>query len=297
MKTVSVINYKGGVGKTTVTANLAAEMAHRGKKVLVIDLDPQTNLTFCFMTPEEWQLYYEKDKTIKSWFNAILRDKPNKPHFKDLTVKKCGIDIICSHLGLIEIDVHLAAGLGATFHQPWKYINTYSYIKRELSTLSDVYDIVLLDCPPNFSTVTRNALVASDYYVIPAKMDYLSTLGINQLRGEISNELVEPYNKRIDEDDECSKADYINPEFLGVIATMVKMRDYKLIDDQQRYKNQLIYNDITVFKNMVRESKIFPESMAQHKPTVLQYYYQDSYRNMVRELEQLTDEFMQRVGL
>ena len=62
MKVVSIINYKGGVGKTTITANLASEMACRGKRVLVIDLDPQTNLTFSYMKVEEWSTTYEKDK-------------------------------------------------------------------------------------------------------------------------------------------------------------------------------------------------------------------------------------------
>lgn len=68
MKAVSVINYKGGVGKTTVTANIASEMAYRGKKVLVIDLDPQTNLTFSYMKVEQWKENYEKSQTIKYWF-------------------------------------------------------------------------------------------------------------------------------------------------------------------------------------------------------------------------------------
>lgn len=60
MKVVSVINYKGGVGKTTITANLASEMVCRGKRVLVIDLDPQTNLTFSYMKVEKWSKIYEK---------------------------------------------------------------------------------------------------------------------------------------------------------------------------------------------------------------------------------------------
>lgn len=63
MKVVSIINYKGGVGKTTITSNIASEMAHRGKKVLVIDLDPQTNLTFSYMKVEQWQENYEKKRT------------------------------------------------------------------------------------------------------------------------------------------------------------------------------------------------------------------------------------------
>lgn len=88
MKVVSIINYKGGVGKTTITANLASEMACRGKRVLVIDLDPQTNLTFSYMKVEEWSNTYEKEKTIKYWFDSIIDGTKPVPSFKDLIVRK-----------------------------------------------------------------------------------------------------------------------------------------------------------------------------------------------------------------
>jgi chromosome partitioning protein len=71
MDIVAVINYKGGVGKTTVTSNIAAEMAIRGKKVLLIDTDAQASLTFSFVTPDDWDEKYKSDKTIKTWFDAI----------------------------------------------------------------------------------------------------------------------------------------------------------------------------------------------------------------------------------
>jgi len=71
MHVVSVINYKGGVGKTTTTANLAAELAWRGKDVLIIDLDPQASLTFSFIKPEEWQDDFSTSKTIKNWFDSF----------------------------------------------------------------------------------------------------------------------------------------------------------------------------------------------------------------------------------
>lgn len=201
MKVVSVINYKGGVGKTTITANLASEMVRKNKRVLVIDLDPQTNLTFSYIKVEKWRSEYEKNRTIKYWFDSIIDGTRPIPTFRDLIVKNNGVDLICSHLGLIDVDIELAAGLSAGTERQHKnnFIKTYSYIKNELITLKDEYDIVLFDCPPNFSIVTKNALVASDYYVVPAKMDYLSTLGINQLKNHVDS-LVEQYNHYIVED-------------------------------------------------------------------------------------------------
>ena len=82
---VSVINYKGGVGKTTLTANLAAELAWRGKRVLLLDMDAQCSLTFSFVTPDEWESKIGgdgtpgSDKTIKSWFDAISDDDLETP--------------------------------------------------------------------------------------------------------------------------------------------------------------------------------------------------------------------------
>ena len=67
MKIVSVINYKGGVGKTTIVANLAAELARRGKRVLLIDLDPQASLTFSFVSLDLWRQRYAGNRTIKTW--------------------------------------------------------------------------------------------------------------------------------------------------------------------------------------------------------------------------------------
>ena len=71
MEVVSVINYKGGVGKTSLTANLGAELAWRRRRVLLIDLDAQASLTFSFISAEEWGRKYEADRTIKAWFDSF----------------------------------------------------------------------------------------------------------------------------------------------------------------------------------------------------------------------------------
>ena len=298
MKVVSVINYKGGVGKTTVTANLAADMARRGKWVLVIDLDPQTNLTFCFMKPDEWEKKYAKNQTIKFWFDSIIEGSDATPHFEDLVVTKHGIDILCSHLGLIDVDLDLAASLsgGTLKYQRRSYIKTYSYIKKELSHLNGVYDVVLFDCPPNFSTVTRNALIASDYYVVPAKMDYLSTLGINFLEHHV-RDLIKEYNQYSDELG-YPKEHRVNPQFLGVIATMVQYSRNGPITSIKAQQAELQRSGFTMFESMVRENKNFySDALETSMPVVLHSPSNSTYINIVQELSELTTEFMRRVGL
>ena len=295
VKVVSVINYKGGVGKTTITANLASEMVCRRKRVLVIDLDPQTNLTFSYMKVENWRKTYEKSQTIKYWFDSIIDGTKPVPSFSELIVKGKGVDLICSHLGLIDVDIELAAGLSAGTERQHRnnFVKTYSYIRSELKKLEDEYDVVLFDCPPNFSIVTKNALIASDYYVVPAKMDYLSTLGINQLKNHVDN-LVEQFNNYVTDDKKKA-----NPTFLGVIATMIAVRNKEPILSQKTYIQQLKRNKIVIFDSMIRENKtIYADAPEYGIPVVCQNVSAGStYDKVVSELKELTTEFMRKVGI
>lgn len=295
MKVVSVINYKGGVGKTTITANLAAELAHRGKRVLAIDLDPQTNLTFSFIPADDWQKKHA-NRTIKFWFDAIIYRKKVIPSFKDLTINVRGLDLISSHLSLVDIDMELSPMLtGTTPGQQQEYfLNTYSLIREELKQVEDDYDIVLFDCPPNFSIVTRNAIVASDYYVIPAKMDYLSTLGITQLQKRVDT-LTEEYNKCCDGRKDITP---IKPVSLGVIATMISLYGDKPTAALQYYIDGLKRQNVTIFDCMIRENKrLYSDAAEQGLPVVLQVQSGSTYAAVVQELEDLTTEFITKVGI
>jgi len=111
--------------------------------------------------------------------------------------KKGQIDLIASHLGLINVDLDLATLLGGAnlTQSKRKYIKVHGKLRTELLQLAEDkdYDIILIDCPPNFNIVTKNAVVASDLILVPAKPDYLSTLGIDYLyrsvKGTLQNSL------------------------------------------------------------------------------------------------------------
>ena len=160
MKVVSFINYKGGVGKTTLASNIAADLALRGKKVLCIDLDPQSNLTFSFYRVEEWKNKLQNNMTIKKWYDDFVnRNKTDRiskyivnPIKVNAMVNK-NLDLICSHLGLINIDLELATMLAgaSTKQQRNNFFNVYSHLRDELKDLEDKYDVVIIDCPPNFN--------------------------------------------------------------------------------------------------------------------------------------------------
>ena len=128
MDIVAVINYKGGVGKTTTTANLGGQLAWIGKRVLLIDLDPQASLTFSFVQPDYWERSLSESRTIKRWFDAVVEG--GEVDMKDLLFEDMKVNrvlrnrgrlaLIPSHLGLINVDLELASELSRRQYQTGK---------------------------------------------------------------------------------------------------------------------------------------------------------------------------------
>ncbi|MDY0282703.1 MAG: ParA family protein [Salinivirgaceae bacterium] len=303
MKTISVINYKGGVGKTTITANLAAELAFRGKRILAIDLDPQANLTFSFFTVDEWRKSYEGSKTIKNWYDAFI-DKDTDlsltsliAHPKRVKVGKGKLDIICSHLALINVDLDLATRLigGTERDLRNNFLRVHSRLRHGLESLNDSeYDFILIDCPPNFNIVTKTAIAASDYLLVPTKPDYLSTLGIEQLEKHVG-ELVKNYNKYVID---CGNKEWekIGPETLGVLFTMIQIRNQQPISAQQPYIEQIKRLGVPTMNTFIRENKTsYADAPEYGVPVVLQRVSGKTYEAVQSELEELTTEVLGKV--
>lgn len=308
MDIVAIINYKGGVGKTTVTSNLAAELAHLGNKVLLIDTDAQASLTFSFITPDDWNDEYKSTKTIKSWFDAVssgsepppLESFVITPPVVNSKVKGNGgkIDLICSHLGLINVDLELATLLGGVNIQQTKrnYIKVHGKLRAAIQRLAETsdYDIVLIDCPPNFNIVTKNAIVAAQKILIPAKPDYLSTLGIDYLSKSVKD-LVREFNEYAQLDGDI---DEISPEIMGVVFTMIQINNGQPISAQRQFISQTNRLGVKTFKNYLRENKtIFADAPQNLLPVVLNYYPAGTHADVVKELEDFVQEFIAEVSL
>ena len=311
MPVVSVINYKGGIGKTTVTANLAAELAWRGLRVLALDLDSQASLTFSFIRPDEWRTTYEKNGTIKAWFDSFENGQPIdlaslicKPDrvVKHLNDREGKIELIPSHLGLINVDLELATNLGGGSIEQTKkkFLNVHRRLRNGLASIVDDYDVVLIDCPPNFNIVTKTAIVASDHILVPAKPDYLSTLGIDYLIRSL-NKLLEDYNEYASD---SSGNDDVAPQVMGVVFTMIQVRNNNPIRTQRQYIRQVKKlteeqgNSIPVFDAWIRENKtLFGDAPEDGVPVVLTRQSPGTYRNVVNELEGFADEFQSRLNL
>ena len=188
-KVIATINLKGGVGKSTMTAALAEFMAGMfGKSVLLIDLDPQTNLTTMMIGTEHWHELNNSGRTLKALFEQALDSQAPKFDIDDAIQRNvsplanlAGIDLLASSLDMIEISEEVAA---------WQYdepdsLQPLLVLKEAVDTVRDHYDYILIDCPPNMGIITRNGLMLADAYVIPTIPDVLSTYGIPQIQKRV----------------------------------------------------------------------------------------------------------------
>ena len=180
---VSLINLKGGVGKTTTTVQLAeCLVSEYGKKVLVIDLDPQTNSTIALIEEERWQAINKNGQTI----SQLFIDKLDRTRRFDLTtaiqagvsnLKLTNLSLLASSLDLI----HVQDRLGDIAHKTGFTLNPMEVLKSTIACVLDRYEYVLIDCPPNLGFITRNGIEISDFYLVPTIPDTLSTYGVGQI--------------------------------------------------------------------------------------------------------------------
>lgn len=265
MKVISVVNYKGGVGKSTVVSNLGALLTLKGKRILLIDLDPQASLTFSYMTVDDWEKKYKDEKTIKTWFNEIINgDLTSLERYitKDLnankTIRSNGgkmISLIPSHTELYKIQIELARKTqGRNKRGIMKNsLMWISKLAKGIEEISDKYDYIILDCQPSFDIITQSAIYASDYYLIPTKLDYISTVGVPTLLDHVknlSNEVKEGINQY-----DFKRYKYINIKLLGALPTMVKNYDGHIKKLNMQYRKELVDQGIGVFKSTIRDNE------------------------------------------
>lgn len=225
VKIVSMINLKGGVGKTTLTVALAEFLAHEhNKKILVIDLDPQTNATVALMDEKMWKEKDVQGETIFQLFNDKINktsifqvDKAIVHNVSNITGGINNLDLLPSSISLTQIQDDLATIEAGKFH----IISPVTILKNALGNKLDEYDVVLIDCPPNLGIITLNGLIISDYFLIPCIPDILSTYGIPQILN-----LIESFSKESNHS--------ISP--LGIVFSMYRQQHDLHASTVKRFK-------------------------------------------------------------
>ena len=167
---IAITNQKGGTGKTTTCENLGIGLAMEGKKVLLVDNDPQASLTISMGWPRPDEL----DVTLSDLMKKVLEDKPIQPG-EGILHHAEGVDLIPSSIELAGMEVSLVNAMSRE-----------KVLKQVLESAKRSYDFILLDCTPSLGMLTINALAAADSALIPVQAQYLPAKGLEQLLQTIS---------------------------------------------------------------------------------------------------------------
>jgi len=210
-KTIAIANQKGGVGKTTTSINLSASLAAKGKKVLIIDTDPQGNTTSGFGIDKN-----DLDNTL---YELILGE---------CSIRDCIISNVIENVSVVPSNVNLAAAeIELIGVDKKEYI-----LKNEVDYVKDDYDFIIIDCPPSLNMLTINSMTTADSVLVPIQCEYYALEGLSQLIHTVN--LVKAR---------------LNPdlEMEGVVFTMYDSRtnlSMQVVENVKQNLNQRVYNTL-----------------------------------------------------
>jgi chromosome partitioning protein len=229
-KVIAFANQKGGVAKTTSTLNLGVAFAEQGHRVLLVDLDPQGNLTM--------SQGLNPDQIERSMFDVLVHRVPVED-----VIERCEVDVAVSSIDLAGAELALSSMIGRE-----------RALEKALAPIKERYDFVLIDTPPSLGLLTINAFVAADGVIVPVQTEYLSLRGLVQLENTLSM-VRENLNPRV--------------EIIGILATMYDKRllhSREAVDILKENFGDLVYD--TKIRKTVRyaEAPVKGESVLKYDP-------------------------------
>jgi chromosome partitioning protein len=271
-KVVSFINMKGGVGKTTLCIGIGEYLAnYYKKKILFIDLDPQFNATQSLVNEydleDEYLSNYSQGnnaKTVMRLFETqtTIAKKIDLPEPKDVLVKlNENMDLLPGTINLILVETDKDGSKA-------KKVNKFIQKNR----LREKYDFIFIDCPPTISVYTDAALIASDLYLVPIRIDRYSILGIKLLKQVID---------RLDDNENIG----IKP--LGIVYTMIKEMTQKTKQLKETFESDTIVQEIGMFSNMTSQVN---DLLVGYQGNIA-----SKYKKSREDIKLICEEFLKRV--
>lgn len=233
-KIVSIVNQKGGVGKTTTSINLSACVGKLGKKVLLVDIDPQGNATSGYGINK-------RDVEISSYDLMIGSAKASDII---LQTKFEGVDILPANMNLAGAEIELV-----------DMDKRESRLKTALAPVESQYDYIFLDCPPSLGLITLNALIASDTYFVPIQCEYYALEGLSQLIATVHT-IKRKFNPLLDLD--------------GVLLTMFDGRlnlTGQVVSEVKKYFPKKVYTTVIPRNVRLSEAPSFGEPICYYDPS------------------------------
>lgn len=232
-KIIAIVNQKGGVGKTTTAVNLAAALGARGKKCLLVDIDPQGNTTSGYGIPkrELERSSYEMLLGEITAQQAIVQTK-----FKNVSVIPSNVNLSGAEVELIELQ------------------NRESRLKTALAAVRDEYSYILLDCPPSLGMVTVNGLVAADALLVPIQCEYYALEGLSQLMKTV-RQIKQKYNPQV--------------EIEGVLLTMYDGRlnlTQQVVAEIKRFFPKKVFSSVIPRSVRLSEAPSYGEPIMYYDP-------------------------------